>query len=132
MVTASAEWGTYSGCHGQREISTAQQSLGLCAEIEARQDAGPVIIGFTSPSGAFFAIGLGGELSCATYQDGLDPPYFQSLGTHGPDDLIDFAYHGQHTEFPGTVRISRESALLALAEFMDTGQRPTCIEWEET
>jgi Immunity protein Imm1 len=132
MVTVSAKWGTYSGWHGRREISNAQQSLSLCAEIEAREDAGPVILGFTSSSGAFFAIGLGTEHSCATYQDGLDPPYFQSLGTHGADDLIDFAYDGQHTEFPGTVRISRESALLALAEFMGTGQRPNCIEWEET
>lgn len=56
----------------------------------------------------------------------------QSVGSLEPDDPIDFAYDGQHTEFPGTVRISRDSALRALSEFMETGSRPECIDWEET
>jgi hypothetical protein len=47
------------------------------------------------------------------YWESADPPYFQSVGTLAPDDQIDFAYDGQHTEFPGTVRISRDSAFQA-------------------
>ena len=66
------------------------------------------------------------------YWESVDPPYFQSVGTLAPDDRIHFAYDGQHTEFPGTVRISRESALQALSEFMESGLRPHCIAWEQT
>jgi hypothetical protein len=91
-----------------------------------------VLVGFTSESGHFFAVGLGSDESCAMYWESADPPYFQSVGTLTADDRIDCAYDGQHTEFPGTVRISRDSAFQALSEFIETGLRPACINWEET
>jgi hypothetical protein len=60
------------------------------------------------------------------------PPRRLGRATRAQDDPIDCAYDGQHTEFPGTVRICRDSALQALSEFMGTGVRPECIGWEET
>lgn len=132
MVTVKAEWGTYGGWHGQRVVTAPQDALDLCAEIEANEGSGRVLVGFTSPSGHFFAVGLGWADSCAMYWESVDPPYFQSIGTLASDARIDFAYDGQHTELPGTVRISRDSAFQALSEFMETGSRPECIGWEET
>ena len=132
MVTVTAEWGTYGGWHGERVVMGAQEALDLCADIEARQGFGRVLVGFTSASGHFLAVGLGADDSCVVYWESVDPPYFQSLGTTAPDDRIDFAYDGQQTELPGTVRIGRENALQALSEFMETGLRPGCIGWEAT
>jgi hypothetical protein len=33
---------------------------------------------------------------------------------------------------PASVRISRADAFAALEEFMSSGQKPVCIEWDET
>jgi hypothetical protein len=132
MVTATAEWVTYGGWQGERVVTDPQEALDLCAEIEANENSGRVLVGFTSAVGHFFAVGLGFEESCAMYREFVDPPYFQSVGPLAPDDRIDFAYDGQHTEFPGTVRIRKDSALQALSEFIETGLRPDCIEWEQT
>lgn len=131
MATATAEWGTYGGWHGFKRVHSVEAALSLCSQIEAHEEAGRVLVGFTTDSGHFFAIGLGAEDSCAMYWESVDPPYFQSRGSRTSEG-IDFAYDGQHTELPGSVRISRHSALQALAEFMTTGQRPQCIEWEQT
>jgi len=132
MVTATAEWGTYGGWRDRRVVTGARQALELCAEITATPGSGRVLVGFTADSGQFFAVGLGSEDSCAMYWESEDPPYFQSVGAVAPDERIDFAYDGQHTELPGTVRISGDMALEALSEFMATGVRPGCIEWEQT
>jgi hypothetical protein len=132
MVTATAQWGTYDGWQGQRVVTAPHEALDLCDEIDAREGSGRVLVGFTSESGHFFSVGLGADESCAMYWESADPPYFQSVGSRAPDNRIDFAYDGQHTEFPGTVRISRDSAFQALKEFIETGLRPECINWEET
>lgn len=132
MVRATAEWGTYGGWRGRRVVTDARQALELCAEIAATTGSGRVLVGFTAASGQFFAVGLGFEDSCAMYWESADPPYFQSVGALAPEERIDFAYDGQHTELPGTVRISGAMALEALSEFMTTGVRPECIDWEQT
>ena len=132
MATATAEWCTYGGWRGARMVTDAKEALDVCADIEAHDGVGRVFVGFTSGSGHFLAIGLGSNVSRAMYWESVDPPYFQSPGPHGADERIDFAYDGQHTEFPGTVRIRRDRALQALVEFMKTELMPDCIEWEQT
>ena len=123
--------GCYAGWSGTRRLGGAQEARQLCEEIEA-QDAGRLLVGFTATNGHFFALGLGAAESCAMYWESVDPPYFQSVGDRGVADPIAFAYDGHDTELPGTVRISRDSAFRALAEFLATSGRPKCIEWEET
>lgn len=132
MVTATAEWGAYSGWTGSRVVTGSHAALALCEEVEESNDAGRVLLGFTSESGHFLAIGLGAEDSCAMYWDSTDPPYFQSRGSTRTDAVIDFAYAGQHTELPGTVRIRRSEAMRALSEFMERDALPVCIAWDET
>lgn len=132
MVSASADWGAYDGLHGKREVTSAAEALALCREIEDREPGIRMLVGFTTATGTFFALGLGDTDSCATFCESADPPYFQSKGSRGADEVLDLAYGGQHTELPGTVRINRDAAFAALAEFMETGHRPECIEWEET
>ena len=92
MVTATAQWGAYGGWQDQRVVTDLHEALVLCAEIEASEGSG----------------------RCAMYWESVAPPYFQSIGSLAPDDPIDFAYDGQHTEFPGTVRISRKNAVRTL------------------
>jgi hypothetical protein len=132
VVDATAEWHAYSGWNGTRVVGNSQAAVALCEEIEAHDEAGRLLVGFTSVSGRYLAIGLGADASCAVYWESADPPYFQSRGDSPADRLVDFAHSGQHTELPGTVRIPRSDALLALAEFMVSDTLPKCITWEET
>ena len=61
MVTVTAEWGTYGGWRGERVVTDGQEALALCADIEANEQSGRVLVGFTSASGRFFAVGLGSQ-----------------------------------------------------------------------
>jgi hypothetical protein len=56
-----------------------------------------VLVGFTTVSGHFFAVGLGAADSCVMFWESADPPYFQSKGPRAVEERIDFAYGGQHT-----------------------------------
>ena len=131
MAITVAEWGTYGGWQGKREVASATDALQVCAEVESQADAGRVLVGFTAPSGYFFSVGLGHERSCLMYWESVDPPYFQSRGIDQGEPL-DFAYDGHYTEVPATSLISRDAALQALTEFVETGRRPESVEWEET
>lgn len=132
MVSAMADWGAYEGWHGERKVRTAQEARALCGEIEAHEPPSRMLVGFTTALGQFFAVGLGAPDSCAMFWEPADPPYSQSKGPHPTEERTAFSYGGQHTELPGTVRITRELAFTALDECIETGRRPECIEWEET
>lgn len=131
MAITTAAWGTYGGWDGKRDVVSAAEALGVCADIESRPGVGRVLVGFTATTGHFFALGLGHERSCLMYWESVDPPYFQSRGIDEGEPL-DFAYDGQHTEVPATSLISRDAALRALEEFVETGQRPHSVEWDQT
>jgi hypothetical protein len=72
------------------------------------------------------------DARAAAYWESADPPYYESVGTLPAEALIDYAYDTQHTELPGTVRISKQAALDALVEFLRTDRLPNCIRWTET
>lgn len=127
-----AEWGSYDGRSGRRAVSDPVEAEHLCREVEDLPGVGRVLLGFTAATGHYFGIGLGSDDSCATYWASADPPYFQSVGERPEGEVIDCAYEGEHTEFPGTMRIKRPDAFAALREFIRTGDRPTCVAWEET
>lgn len=40
VVSATAEWGAYSGWSGSRLVTGSHEALDLCKEIEAEGDAG--------------------------------------------------------------------------------------------
>lgn len=126
-----ADWGAYSGVAGSREIFDGPAARALCAELES-QGLGRVLVTFGVADGPTFTIGLGAEDSCAAYWESADPPYYESVGSLPADALIDYAYDTQHSELPGTVRIPKSLALDGLAEFVETGRRPSCITWTET
>lgn len=130
MQTAEAEWGSPTG-HEERTVVGPEDALTLCAEIES-QGAHHTFVGFTTPSGAFFGIGLGAPDSCAMYSESADPPYFHSHGPHADGLEETYWYDGHHTEMPGTARIERASAFLALREFMQSGLLPSVIAWDVT
>jgi hypothetical protein len=131
MGITVAEWRTYGGWHGNREVTSAADAREVCTEIESHADAGRVLVGFAAPSGDFFALGLGHERSCLMYWASAERPYLQSRGIDQGKPL-DFAYDGQHTEVPAPSLISRDAALRALTEFVETGHRPESVDWQET
>ena len=126
-----AEWTTYDGWQGHCEVATPAEAVALCAKVESRVGAGRVLVGFTAPNGHFFGIALGHQDSSVMYWESAEPPYFQCRG-NGTGEPLDFAYDGQHTEVPATSLISREVALKALSQFVQTGQRPDGLDWQET
>jgi hypothetical protein len=133
MVTARAEWGSYAGASGRREVDGPDEAQRLCDEVEAVQDVGRVLVGFTTlDQGHYLGIGIGADDSAAVYSDSDDPPYFQSRGPRAESEAVDYAHDGHHTELSGTVRIPRRDAFAALREFMQTGSRPECLAWDET
>ena len=97
MVTANADWGTYLEWHGEREVTTVHQARELCAQIEEHDRLNRCLVGFTTATGHFFAVGVGAGDSCAMFSESADPAYFQSKGTSPAEERIDFAYRGQHT-----------------------------------
>jgi hypothetical protein len=132
MSEVVADWDTREFQRSQRSVEGPLDAAALCAEIEA-SGADHVLVSFTTSGGVFFAIGLGAPDSCAVFWESVDPPYFQSrgqgLGEGGP---VTYSYGGQPSEMPASVRISRADAFAALEEFMSSGQKPVCIEWDET
>ncbi len=131
MHHAEAEWDVAS--HRSRQtVVGSEEALRLCEQIE-QIGVEHLLVSFTSQQGTFFAVGLGAADSCAVFWESADPPYFQSRGdmsSEGPP--VTYWYGGQPSQMPASVRIPRSDALDALAEFMSTGRRPECVEWDET
>jgi len=130
MQTADAEWDAPTG-RQVRTIVGPDAAVELCAEIEA-QGADHLLVSFTTPTGVFLAIGLGAPDSCVVYWESADPPYFQSRGAATDPSAVTYYFGGQASELPCSVRIDRESAFWALAEYMRTGRRPQTISWDVT
>ena len=59
-----------------------------------------------------------------------DGPNFASVG----EDAVgttNFSYGGEESEFYRRQLVPKADAEMALREFLTTGERPTCVEWEE-
>lgn len=90
MRKAEAEWDNAESLRSHRTVIGAADAARLCVEIEA-DGLDHVLVSFTSPAGAFFAIGLGAPDSCALFWQSAEPPYVQSHG-HQPPDRGPVAY----------------------------------------
>jgi hypothetical protein len=93
----------------------------------------PFIVELVDPDGGTLAIGLGRDLSVATFEraDG-EPPYLLSAGEGGGSDPLVFFYAGTWTEFPPEAAIPAALAREALREFVRRGERPGNLAWAET
>ena len=110
----------------------------LGAALDRARDGGRpgrgVLATLFSPAGSHLSVGLGGGTSVLTYADGPDPPYFLSRGTDAPagDGPLVFYYEGHYSDFPPTAAVPADLARRAALEFFRTGERPTCVDWEDT
>jgi hypothetical protein len=100
--------------------------------VEAADDAHeqPLVVELLSPDGAELTIGLGRDVSIATFKASLDPPYYVSTGGAEEESLV-FYRDGHWSEFSGESAISPEAAQEAALRFLATGDRPSNIEWSE-
>jgi hypothetical protein len=62
-----------------------------------------------------------------------NPPYYASKGNSSEDEPVMTCYlsFAHHTEFPRKFVIPLMDGIAAVKEFVDSGELPTCITWEE-
>jgi hypothetical protein len=96
--------------------------------------AEPFIVELVDPDLGTLAIGLGRDLSVATFErPGGEPPYLLSVGDTGagPEPLA-FFYGGTWSEFPPEAAIPVAAAREALRIFLRRRERPDNLRWAET
>jgi hypothetical protein len=104
----------------------------LLASAERDATMAPLIVELRSPSGAAMTIGLGRDVSIATFAaSASEPPYFVSSGGEVRDVPLVFFRDGHWSEFDGRAAISVAVAREAAREFLSTGVRPSKIRWSE-
>lgn len=106
-----------------REASTHPQRGQACSwELSNLRDDLPW---YQQPS---LIVGLRDGHGALTWND--DPPMVPANGTNA--EPVDYWIAGlHHTPMSARAELPLEQALDAVAEFMRTGQRPTCLEWVE-
>ena len=62
-----------------------------------------------------------------------NPPHYASKGNSSEDEPVMTCYlsFAHHTEFPRKFVIPLMDGIAAVKEFVDSGELPTCITWEE-
>jgi hypothetical protein len=127
-VTYTLQW-----LAGQAPVAIEDESTLSDALASAERDAAtaPLIAELRSSSGAALTIGLGREVSVATFAATLDPPYFVSRGETGRQEPLVFFRDGHWSEFDGGAAIPPASARNAVHEFFATGARPSSVAWSE-
>jgi len=77
---------------------------------------------------------VGGEETVLSFDYGHhNPPYYSSRGPSNADEpmLTCFLTFQHHTEFPRKYVIPVTDGVKAVRQFLDSGDLPTCINWEE-
>ena len=111
-------------------VDTEERLRELLAAATADAEQQPLVIELHSPEGAELTIGLGQDVSVATFKASLDPPYYVSIGGLGQQPLA-FYRDGHLSEFDHGAAISPQAAYDATLQFLASGVRPTNIEWRE-
>ena len=82
------------------------------------------------PNGPTLTIGIGRPRTVMCFEASLDPPYFVSKGDPTCAGIMEFMYGGELTEYGEENAVSFDSARPALIEFLESGERPACVDWE--
>lgn len=127
----------YEAPDGRRLETTTSSEADLdrvLADV-APLNLGPVMLIPWKPEGDSVAPGPGHPVSLVNYADGVDPPYYTSLGNlkdfdPGPDGYL-FSSSGQVVGPLTQNYVLAADARPTLREFICTSSRPTCLNWEE-
>jgi hypothetical protein len=104
------------------------------ASEEARANGLLNIIFLEADNGNYMSLVVGGDETVLGFNYGhQDPPYYASKGRNKSDKpvMTAYMYPDHHTEFPRKWVIPMKEGLLAVREFCETGELPSCIEWTE-
>lgn len=71
-----------------------------------------------------------GDPTVVTYQ-GIDPPYYVSVGSEQADGTVWFQFGGTESEFLASSVVPAESAAEALRQFFAVAEPPDAIVWRE-
>lgn len=121
---------------GPQETTVADaETLGALldqVEAEAERLNRPSLPTLYDNKGRSLAIGVGGGMSVVVWHDDNDPDNgdLLSLG-NSPIEEVSFYYGNQYSFFPGSALVTNEDARRAMKEFIQSGQRPSNIRWQE-
>ena len=125
--------------HDGKEPITVQDRNQLNAVLEATSDEARLknllsAVVLDAENGNSITMVVGGTETVLGFDYGhRDPPYYASKGECDDDEpgLTCFLTFQHQTEFPRRNVISYANGMNAVAEFLDSGNLPTCISWEE-
>jgi len=92
------------------------------------------IVDARSESGDILSLVVGGGETVLGFTRADDsPPYFASRGVSDSVEPLFACYlhFEHHTEFPRHAVIPQELGLAAALQFLQTGERPSCVQWQE-
>jgi hypothetical protein len=119
------------------EVSTPNELRPLLRQLQeqAARSADPFSVIVTLDNGDSLTAGFGRPVSVLNYMNGSHtPPYYQSFSDERlwEDEIIEFEFGGELTEYPGEAAVPIEEAAEALVHFMETGGQLTDrIQWIE-
>lgn len=127
-----ARW-THEGRVEQRMIQNREDGMAIFSEVHTTDADAPTMVEYSDDRvGRAFAVGAGRSDTVLTFQASADPPYFVSRGNSRPStEEIWFLYAGENTPYPGSQAVPIEIGVTSLAYFLDTGDRPQGIDWEQ-
>ncbi len=102
--------------------------------LVAGPDAAPILVELVTQTGARLEIGLGSTLSVlSTIPPSLHPPYFISVSADPPVDETEVGYPfaGEWSYFSSRHQIPTPIAIRAACSFLETGNPPAFVQWEE-
>jgi hypothetical protein len=101
-------------------------------EAQSHKVLGAVLI--EAANGNVITMVVGGEDTVLSfdYAD-RNPPYYSSRGASDADEpmLTCYLTMQHHTEFPRKYVIPVADGVNAVRQFLDSGNLPTCLNWEE-
>ena len=126
---SSMSWSTYDE-QFVAAFDGAEEAVERLRAIQVPEGHWPPIVMFAwSDIGPFLGVSVGEE-AVLTYDTGLDPPYYVSVGDPRADGLICVLY-GQEREFERRALVPSATAETALRMFLSSPERPDVLGWEE-
>lgn len=91
------------------------------------------IVTLESEAGATLSIVVGGEETVLAFDGSFDPPYFASKGASDEKEpyLECYLHFDHHTEISRDHVVPFSVGEQAAYEFLETGVRPECVQWQE-
>jgi hypothetical protein len=125
--------------HDGKEPITVQDRKTLTAVLEATSDEArsknllSAVVLYAENRNSITMVVGGSETVLGFDYGHRDPPYYSSKGESDDDEpiLTCFLTFQHHTEFPRRSVIPYTNGMNAVTDFLDSGNLPTCISWEE-